>query len=143
MKARLISNQGAFQLLVCNGQIYNFSEQEAREFITHFDDPKYYAEDGEWDNDIITMEAYSGETIAFVDLDGTLRVVNSERFRKLVNAATTKFLSVKEYAEKHGKKIQIVSRRCLEGRVEGAMLIGNSWIIPEDAPYPERKQTAI
>jgi len=47
-----------------------------------------------------------------------------------------KYLSVTQTAEKWGisqRRIQIL---CNEERIEGAVRIGHSWAIPEDAPKP-------
>ena len=37
----------------------------------------------------------------------------------------------------------MVKRLCDEGRIEGAHKISSGWLIPENAPYPERKPRTV
>ena len=45
-----------------------------------------------------------------------------------------KYLSVTQTAEKWGISQQRIQILCNEERIEGAVRIGHSWAIPEDAP---------
>lgn len=47
-----------------------------------------------------------------------------------------KYLSLKETAKKWGISDRRVNTLCLEGRIPGAFLIGNSWAVPADAEKP-------
>lgn len=47
-----------------------------------------------------------------------------------------KYISTSEAAEKWGLVRRRVSTLCEEGRISGAQLVGNSWIIPADAEKP-------
>lgn len=49
-----------------------------------------------------------------------------------------KYLTSAEIAEKWGVSERSVRNYCNEGRVEGAVLIGKIWNIPEDAEKPQR-----
>ncbi len=49
-----------------------------------------------------------------------------------------KYLSVAEIAEKWNVSDRSVRNYCAQGRVEGAVLKGKTWNIPEDAKKPER-----
>jgi len=49
------------------------------------------------------------------------------------------FLSVTKFAEKLGLSERTVRNWCSEGKIDGAVLIGKTWNIPEDASMPERK----
>ncbi len=51
----------------------------------------------------------------------------------------TTYLSVKEYAKLHNKDEGNVRRFLIAGRLEGQK-VGNQWIIPVDAVYPEDKR---
>ncbi len=51
----------------------------------------------------------------------------------------TEFLSVSEFAEKCGKDSGNIRRLLSNGRLEGKK-VGNQWIIPGDAVYPEDKR---
>lgn len=51
------------------------------------------------------------------------------------------FISAKEAAEKWNISQRRVSVLCSEGRIEGAMMVGNMWIIPSNAEKPIDKRT--
>lgn len=46
-------------------------------------------------------------------------------------------LTTSEMAEKWNISRRRVTTLCSEGRIEGAILRGNTWLIPEDAKKPE------
>ncbi|MBQ3256682.1 MAG: Fic family protein [Oscillospiraceae bacterium] len=52
------------------------------------------------------------------------------------------YISVAEAAKKWGISERSVRNYCSEGRVDGAVLIGKTWTIPENAEKPERKKKA-
>lgn len=52
-----------------------------------------------------------------------------------------KFISAKEAAEKWNISQRRVAILCSENRVEGAMMVGNMWIIPSTAEKPVDKRT--
>ena len=47
------------------------------------------------------------------------------------------FLTTSEIAEKWDITRRRVSKLCREGRIKGAVLKGNTWLIPSDAQKPE------
>lgn len=47
------------------------------------------------------------------------------------------FLTTTEMAEKWKLSRRRVTTLCREGRIEGAVLKGNTWLIPEDTKKPE------
>lgn len=47
------------------------------------------------------------------------------------------FLSTSEIAEKWKISRRRVTTLCMQGRIEGAVLKGNMWLVPEDAKKPE------
>ena len=47
-----------------------------------------------------------------------------------------KYLSLKEMSEKWGISDRRINTLCLEKRIPGAFLVGNSWAIPADADKP-------
>ncbi|MBE5950544.1 MAG: Fic family protein [Lachnospiraceae bacterium] len=49
-----------------------------------------------------------------------------------------RYLSVAEIAEKWNLSERSVRNYCAQGRVKGAVLIGKTWSVPEDAEKPER-----
>ncbi|MBP1582196.1 MAG: DNA-binding protein [Oscillospiraceae bacterium] len=46
------------------------------------------------------------------------------------------YLSVADFAKKHGRQPALVRRLCMNGRIKGATSVGSTWLIPENAPYP-------
>lgn len=47
------------------------------------------------------------------------------------------FLSTSAIAEKWKISRRRVTTLCMQGRIEGAVLMGNMWLVPEDAEKPE------
>lgn len=136
MKARLLSYEGVFQLLLCNGRIKTLSAKEACDFLMNFDNQKYYAAPGPWNHEGVTIESFRGTTIAVIEDDGTLRVEHPAHFRTILHGEGSKLLTVSEYAAKHSKQVSIIRRLCRTQRLPGAINKGNAWFIPEDTPYP-------
>ena len=141
MKARLIISSEVIQLLLHTGKIYTLSKEEAREFLLNFKNPKYYSFKGVWDYEL-SMADYSGTTIAFVNNNDLLCIENEGLFRDIFTNSEINLLTVPEYATLHGKKPAIVRRMCGENRIAGVIQKANTWLIPEDSPYPadERKK---
>ena len=54
-----------------------------------------------------------------------------------------KYISVSEAARNWGISERSVRNYCAEGRVEGAVLVGKTWTIPESAKKPQRKSREI
>ena len=136
MKARLIYSDGIYQLLIKNGSILTVSPEDAKNFLLEFDSEAYYSGPGEWDPEGISMESYSGETVAQVDDKARLVVVDAARFRRILRGQEVKYLTAAEFGEKHGRNAPIVRRMCSDRRIKGAILKGRAWLIPEDSPYP-------
>ncbi len=53
------------------------------------------------------------------------------------------FISTKEYAELHGIAERTVRNYCVQGKIDGARLVGKTWSVPADAPLPQRKNARI
>ena len=49
------------------------------------------------------------------------------------------YISVAEYAAKHGISERTVRNYCAKGKMEGAYLVGKTWNIPADAALPKKK----
>ena len=52
-----------------------------------------------------------------------------------------KYISVGEFAEKHGISERTARNYCATGKIEGVFLTGKTWNIPEDATLPSRKSS--
>lgn len=53
-----------------------------------------------------------------------------------------KYISVSEFAQRHGISERTARNYCSLGKIEGAYLVGKTWNIPEDAEIPSRKNKA-
>ena len=49
------------------------------------------------------------------------------------------YISTKEYAAAHGIAERTVRNYCVQGKIDGARLLGKTWSVPSDAPLPLRK----
>lgn len=50
------------------------------------------------------------------------------------------YLSVKETAQKWNVSVRRIQALCKQGRIEGAMKVGNAYIIPNSSEKPEDKR---
>ncbi|MBO4529022.1 MAG: Fic family protein [Paludibacteraceae bacterium] len=53
------------------------------------------------------------------------------------------YISVNQFAEKHGVSERTVRNYCAVGKIEGAFLTGKTWNIPADAVLPQKKKLKI
>lgn len=141
MKLRLIARRTEQFLLCPNGSILKVNKDILRRLLYTFRRPSNFKGiDGYWNTDVPNMEDVSGITLAFVDDTYRLIVLNDSLFDFLRDEEELVYISATEYADKHGKSRPMVKRLCLEGRIEGAYKTSSGWLIPSNAPYPERKQ---
>ena len=137
MKLRLIEQRKQRLLLCPNGSILKVDKDVLERLLTGFKKPSAFkGTDGFWSAENASMEDVYGETLAFVD-DAHKLVIISEKLLSSTKSVT--YISATEYAEKHGKSRPSVKNMCAEGRIEGAYKTSSGWLIPEDAPWPERK----
>lgn len=91
---------------------------------------------GRWDTECDSMEAYHGKTIAWVD-DNYRLVIVENVFIPLVQAvADADYITVQEYAAAHGLGDTRVKVLCREGRIPGAIKTGSRWFIPRSSETP-------
>ena len=63
---------------------------------------------------------------------------------KPLNLPTTMdFISVTQFAEKHGISERTVRNYCETGKIEGAFLTGKTWNIPVDAKKPTKGKAKL
>ena len=58
---------------------------------------------------------------------------------KKFHADNMEYLSTKEYAKATGLSERTIRNYCVQGKLEGAVLVGKTWSIPSDTPLPDRK----
>lgn len=56
----------------------------------------------------------------------------------LIFADKMELISVTQYAEQHNLSERTVRSWCAAGKMEGAILVGKTWSIPEDCPLPKK-----
>ena len=106
--------------------------------LTDFKKAKTFkGSDGYWNTEILSMEEAAGITLAFVDDANKLVILSDKLFAPEKQIA---YISATEYAELHEKSRPSVKNMCAAGRIPGAYKTSSGWLIPKDAPYPERKK---
>lgn len=136
MKARLIQYYDAFQVLLCTGKIVSMDIKGAHSFLLSYDNPSHYSGPGKWEDSIVSMAGYEGQTIATVNDNGILQIHNADLFRQIMEQGKPELVTVQDYADRHQRDVTRVRKLCREGRILGAMQLGTVWLIPENAPYP-------
>ena len=137
MKLRLIEQRKQRLLLCPNGSVLKVDKDVLERLLTGFKKPSSFkGTDGFWSAENANMEDVYGETLAFVD-DAYKLVVISDSLFSETKAVT--YISATEYAALHGKSRPSVKNMCVAGRIEGAYKTSSGWLIPEAAPWPERK----
>ena len=143
MKLRLVEQKGELLLLCPNGSILNADEAVLNRLLHGFNRPNMFkGNDRYWNNTVADMEDAPGKTLAFVDDTYRLIILNTGVY-SYVNKTETVYVSAIEYAEARGKSWSAVKNMCAVGRLEGAYKISSGWLIPENAPWPERKTREV
>ena len=138
MKLRLIEQRNKRLLLCPNGSILEVDRIVLERLLTGFKKPhSFKGSYGYWNHENATMEEVYGLTLAFVDDTHRLVIASDKLFAR--NKPTV-YISATEYAELHSKSRPSVKNMCAAGRIPGAYKTSSGWLIPKDAPYPERKK---
>lgn len=144
MKARLIKdNSGAYLLLCADGTIQKADTATLTKFLRN---SKYIDEVsgslGRWSDVAPDMFAYEGETLAYINGNYHIIILNFLPFETLFEVESKDtiydYISVSEYAESVGKSIEQVKVHLRNGRIPNARKIGRDWVIHKDsvAFYP-------
>lgn len=132
VKARLTEFEGEYYFELPNVKPRKMELDEVKQFILSFQDPIYFTPG----SSRIVSRA-KGTTLAKVLDTGNL-VLSSPALLSNLFSQSNKYISVSEYSALHNKGQRIVTRLCNEGRIPGAIQRNYRWLIPSDAPYPER-----
>ena len=142
MKLRLVLKQGKRLLLCPNGSILNADDTVLQRLLTGFKRPNSFkGMDGSWNDTICEMKDFGGHTLAFVDDKSQLVIISPEAFKGF--RTPTVYITASEYADLHNKSHPRIKQLCEDGRIEGVQNTRGGWIIPKDAPYPERKPREV
>lgn len=137
MKLRIIEDRKRRLILCPNGSIMKADADVLAKLLTSFKRLKSFkGDDGYWNTEIADMENVDGLTLAYVDDMNRLVILSDKLFEV---EKQVKYITATEYAELHGKSRPMVKKLCADGRIPGAYKNSSGWMIPEDAPYPERK----
>lgn len=140
IKLRLIEQRNQRLLLCPNGSILKADQDVLDQLLTGFKKPMLFkGSDGFWNAENTRMEDVCGETLAFVDDTCKLVIVSENLFS---SAKSVIYVSATEYAAIQGKSRPAVKNMCAEGRIDGAYKTSSGWLIPANAPWPERKSRA-
>ena len=136
MKYKLMKYNDELHLLFFTGNIQILTMDEARRYVFDFDSVEL-PEGADMSH---IFNDYEGELLVSLEDNGNLTVYNSRFIRELAMPSEFPYFSVPEYAAAHEKKGSIIRRLCGEGRIEGAVQIGATWLIPKNAPYPDDRR---
>lgn len=137
MKLRVIEYKKGRFVLCTNGSILKADKDVLNRLLTDFKKAKSFrGNDGYWNREVPSMEEAAGITLAFVD-DANKLVILSDKLFAPEKQIT--YVSATEYAEMHSKCRATIKNLCSAGRIPGAYKTSSGWLIPDDAPYPERK----
>lgn len=140
MKLRIVIHNREKFILCPNGTKMKVDKKALNKLVVDFKNPtSFKGKDGRWNMLVSDMEDAAGETLAFVDDELILHILNNKLFTSLVS----NYIPTLEYAEKHGKTPDMVKKLCVSGRIEGAYKTSAGWMIPSDAPYPKRKPREV
>ena len=53
------------------------------------------------------------------------------------------FITLKDYAQKHGKAERTVRQKAQLGNFETAVKVGRDWLIDEDEPYVDKRRKVL
>ena len=137
MKLRVIQQVRDAVILCPNGSIMKADKEVLGKLLTGFKRPQNFkGDEGYWNAIHAQMDDVPGITLAFVD-DANKLVILSEKL--FAPEKQIIYISATEYAELHGKSRPSIKNMCAAGRIPGAYKTSSGWLIPKDAPYPERK----
>lgn len=142
MKARILEIDNVIKLLLENGTVKIITFSELIDFLKHYQDETFYEGTQTWEEQYeISMDAFSGETLAVVTKEGLLTIYKPELIKRILDYKEIKYITADEYAAKYDKKGCIIRRFCSSGKMKGAIQKGGMWLIPEDAEYPVKART--
>ncbi len=143
MKLRLVKRYKAKHIYCSNGTTIDATKDDVIRLLTDFKKPNSFkGADGFWLNNIADMEDAPGETIAYVDDTNKLIILDKSVFDGIIKPEV-QYISASEYADLKGKSRPSIKNMCAAGRIAGAYKTSSGWLIPADAPYPERKKREV
>jgi len=143
MKVKLVRRGGKLFIYCSNGSILIPKEADLIRLLTSFKKPNTFkGEDGIWNAVESDINNAPGETLAYIDKTNKLIVVDEKVFESIIKKEV-QYISASEYADLKGKSRPSIKNMCAAGRIAGAYKTSSGWLIPADAPYPERKKREV
>ena len=138
MKLRLVLKNDVLLLYCADKTILNIDDTSLRLlFIGYKDVSLFSGSDGQW-SEYDAMEEAPGKTLAYVNENDELCIVDANPFYKLVSSVgNSEYITLKEYAEMHSKGEARIKVLCKANKLAGAVRKGGCWFIPINAPYPQ------
>ena len=142
MKLKLVLINGEKVLYCSNGSVMKADDKVLHRLLTEFDHPaRFKGKDGCWNILASDMDRAPGITLAIVDNSDSLIVYSPMAFS--LSKVVEEYVSASEYAALHSKAHSLIRRLCDDGRIPRAIKNSTGWLIPKDAPYPERKKREV
>ncbi len=138
MKLRLVKKDGQLVLLCADGTIAIADNALLRELFVCFKSPSSFTGKlGRWDNEGVLIEDVKGTTVAYVNDENELCLIDNPFLALMQNLAADEYITLHEYAEIHQKNDNRIKTLCREERIPGAIKKAGKWFIPKHAPYPK------
>lgn len=137
MKLRVIQETNRVVILCPNGSILKADKDNLNKLLTDFKKTQTFKGAEYWNTTYAQMDDVPGMTLAFVDDANKLVILSDKLFAPEKQIV---YISATEYAELHGKCRATIKNLCKAERIDGAYQTTAGWLIPKDAPYPERKK---
>lgn len=137
MKLRVVQQARDIFVLCPNGSMLKTNKEVLGRLLTDFKRANTFkGMDGYWIKEYPVMDDVPGITLAFVDDSNKLIILSDKLFSP---EKETIYVSATEYADMHGKCRATIKKLCKDGRIDGVYQTSAGWLIPKDAPYPDRK----
>lgn len=138
MKARLIRRYQKLYLLYIDGTFEEADNDLLRMLFVGFTGANRFGKGkaGRWDSKYGSVEEHPGKTVAWVDEDNRLVIVENVFIPLVQSVVEDDYVTVQVYAAEHGLCETRVKVLCREGRLSGAIRKGNRWFIPRASELP-------
>ena len=137
MRLKLYKHNENYCLIVSSGVMRIISKAEALDVIFNFDN---HLNETSGETPFSSyFDSYPGELIAALSKEGCLTIHNAQLYREILTPSSDEFpyLCLSAYADKHNRTASNVRKHCRASRIPGAILVGPTWLIPKNAPYPD------
>lgn len=139
MKTRLVRYYGKLRLLYADGTFESADDSILKMLFVGFMGADTFGRGkaGRWDTEHKSMEDVPGKTLAWVDDEYRLIIIENVFIPLVQSVVEEDYVTVQEYAVAHGLGDTRVKVLCREGRIPGAVRKGNRWFIPRSSELPK------